>query len=178
MPYDDKNADNLFPRSPTNEELRSRVENHKKITVKVKKLYPDAILPTKAHDTDAGWDLYWHRRSDRNGMGVPVIVIDTGIAFEIPVGYECQIRPRSGLAAKYGVSIVNSPGTIDCSYRGEIRVILSVPRDLLGYFFLHVGPGARIAQAVFQKLPDIELVEVDELSDTKRGTGGFGSSGL
>lgn len=101
-------------------------------------------------------------------------LIPTGFAVALPVGYEMQIRPRSGLAAKNGVSIVNAPGTVDCDYRGEILVCLIN----LGAEDFHVRRGDRIAQGIIAAAPQWELVEVEELDDTARGAGGHGSTGV
>lgn len=99
-------------------------------------------------------------------------VIPTGLQFQIPYGFEIVVRPRSGLAAKHGITVANSPGTIDSDYVGELCVILSGP----GYTVL---PDARIAQIVVQRIPDVELVEVEEpFEPTSRGSGGFGSTGV
>ena len=138
----------------------------------MKRLRPDATLPEYAHGPaeDAGMDL---RAVERTVLapnvprGVP-----TGLAIELPAGYEAQIRPRSGLALKHAVTVPNSPGTIDPGYRGEIRVILLN----LGKTDYVVEKGDRIAQIVIAKYEAIELMEGD-LSDTERGAGGFGSSG-
>lgn len=100
-------------------------------------------------------------------------MVPTAIYIELPQGYEAQIRPRSGLAAKHGISIVNSPGTIDADYRGEIRVILV---NLSKEPFV-INPGERIAQMVVAKYEKVEWVEVEELSTSQRGEGGFGSTG-
>ena len=93
---------------------------------------------------------------------------------ELPVGYEAQVRPRSGLALKHGITVLNTPGTIDAGYRGEVGVILinAGPADFT------VARGDRIAQMVVQKLADVELVAAEQLSDTSRGAGGFGSTGV
>jgi len=139
--------------------------------VKIKKLNKDAVIPKYAHKGDAGADLVsvedWIVKSGST------VVVDTGIALEIPMHYEVQIRPRSGLAAKHGITVQNSPGTIDCGYRGRCMVILhnTSKEDF------HVTKGMRIAQMVVCKLPEVSLVEVDELSDTERGEGGLGSTG-
>ena len=129
------------------------------------------FCPKKAHPDDAGYDLY--SRIDAvleplSGMAIPV-----GFAMELPTGYEAQIRPRSGLAAKYHITVTNSPGTVDANYRGEIKAILYN----LGREPFIIQRGDRIAQMVICKLPEIELVEATELSETDRGSGGFGSSG-
>ena len=137
------------------------------------KLEPECsnLFPTKAHPDDAGYDLY--SRIDAvleplSGMAIPV-----GFAMELPSGYEAQIRPRSGLAAKHHITVTNSPGTVDANYRGEIKAILYN----LGKEPFTIKRGDRIAQMVICKLPEIELVEATELSETDRGSGGFGSSG-
>ena len=129
------------------------------------------FCPKKAHPDDAGYDLY--SRIDAvleplSGMAIPV-----GFAMELPAGYEAQIRPRSGLAAKHHITVTNSPGTVDTNYRGEIKAILYN----LGREPFSIQRCDRIAQMVICELPEIELVEATELSQTDRGTGGFGSSG-
>lgn len=129
------------------------------------------FFPKKAHPDDAGYDLY--SRIDAvleplSGMAIPV-----GFAMELPAGYEAQIRPRSGLAAKHHITVTNSPGTVDTNYRGEIKAILYN----LGREPFSIQRCDRIAQMVICELPEIELVEATELSQTDRGTGGFGSSG-
>ena len=100
-------------------------------------------------------------------------LVPTGLYVEIPEGYEIQVRPRSGLAAKYGISVANAPGTIDPDYRGEIKVILV---NLSNEVF-ELKPGERIAQLVVAQFTRIEWESVDQLSDTERGAGGFGSTG-
>lgn len=100
-------------------------------------------------------------------------MVPTGLFVEIPAGYEMQVRPRSGLAAKYGISVLNAPGTIDADYRGEIKVILV---NLSNEQF-EIKPGERIAQLVVAAHSRVEWEAVDELSDTQRGAGGFGSTG-
>ena len=100
-------------------------------------------------------------------------IIHTGLKIALPEGYEAQIRPRSGLAVKYGITVLNSPGTIDADYRGEIGVILV---NLSNTSFT-IQPGDRIAQLVVAKFEQIDWLPMDELSDTKRGEGGFGSTG-
>ena len=129
------------------------------------------FCPKKAHPDDAGYDLY--SRIDAvleplSGMAIPV-----GFAMELPTGYEAQIRPRSGLAAKHHITVTNSPGTVDANFRGEVKAILyNLDREPFS-----IQRGDRIAQMVICKLPEIELVEATELSETDRGSGGFGSSG-
>lgn len=142
-----------------------------KIDVKVKRLNDSAIMPKFAHDGDAGADLY-----AIDEYCIPsgkTVMVKTGICIEIPVGYEAQIRPRSGLAAKNGITVLNTPGTIDCQYRGEICVLMynTSEKEFL------IEPGMRIAQMVINKLPAVVFTEVDDLGETERGSGGFGSSG-
>ena len=131
-------------------------------------------LPSYQTTASAGMDL-------RANNGDPIMlkpleraIIPTGIYIELPVGYEAQIRPRSGLAAKKGISLVNSPGTIDADYRGEIGVILV---NLSNEPFT-VEKGERIAQMVIAKHEQAEWVLVDELGESERGAGGFGSTGV
>ncbi len=100
-------------------------------------------------------------------------MVPTGLSVELPAGYEMQVRPRSGLAAKHGVTVLNAPGTVDADYRGEIRVILV---NLSNEPFT-IGPGERIAQLVVARHEHVEWQAVEELSDTQRGAGGFGSTG-
>lgn len=140
--------------------------------VRIKRLRPDAFLPAYAHgpEEDAGMDL----RAAEGALlrpGEPALV-ETGIAIELPPGYEAQVRPRSGLALKHAITLPNSPATIDPGYRGEIRVILLN----LGREDYHVERGDRIAQLVIARYEPVEWVE-SELSESNRGPGGFGSSG-
>ena len=100
--------------------------------------------------------------------------VPTGLAFQVPVGYEAQVRPRSGLSLKTGLMVVNSPGTIDADYRGEVKVILGN----LGSSDEKISHGDRIAQLVFAPIIQVELTPVDELGATERGAGGFGSTGV
>ena len=160
--------------------------------IKIKKMRPDAVIPHYAHgpDQDAGMDLY-AVEGEILRPGVPTLV-RTGISIELPPGYEAQVRPRSGLALKHGITVLNSPGTVDPSYRGEVGVILlwngHNPNDRLvciggtpyppehGEEIYSVEPGDRIAQLVVSRYEPIDFVE-DELNETGRGSGGFGSTG-
>ena len=140
--------------------------------IRVKRLVPEASLPEYAHgpEEDAGMDL----RAVADALllpGVPQLV-PTGLAIEVPSGYEAQLRPRSGLALKHAITLPNSPATIDPGYRGEIRVILLN----LGREPYQVHAGDRIAQMVIARYEAVEWEEAD-LSDSTRGAGGFGSSG-
>jgi dUTP pyrophosphatase len=140
--------------------------------VRIKRLRTDAFLPEYAHgpDEDAGLDL---RAAEGVVLapGVPQAVA-TGLAIELPPGFEAQVRPRSGLALKHAITLPNSPGTIDPGYRGEIRVILLN----LGREPFPIARGERIAQMVIARYEQVEWEE-SELNETSRGEGGFGSSG-
>jgi len=100
-------------------------------------------------------------------------LIPSGFCMALPAGFEAQVRPRSGLAIKHGIGVLNSPGTIDADYRGEVGVILINHGDMA----FHIQRGDRIAQMVIAALPAVDFIEVSELEDTERGSGGFGSSG-
>lgn len=160
----------------------------RKVPLKIKKLVPEARLPEYAHEGDAGMDVF--ALEDTNIHIDHPTLVKTGLAAEIPPGYEIQVRPRSGLALK-GVTVWNSPGTIDSKYRGEIGIILmynnnemeSVP-DETGRFshhvpkrFYEIKKGDKIAQLVLAPVTFADVSETEELSDTDRGTGGFGSTG-
>src|ERR1044071_3930773 len=138
----------------------------------VAKLKDDATLPSRAHEGDAGLDLY-ASESAHIGPGERWSV-GTGIAVEIPDGHAGLVLPRSGLAKKHGIALVNSPGLIDSGYRGEIRVFLLTPDPAETF---RVEPGDRIAQLVIAPVALAEPVEVESLTETGRGDGGFGSSG-
>ena len=131
----------------------------------------NAVVPARAYAGDAGLDLSACERVEL-GPGERGIV-PTGLAIAIPEGHAGFVQPRSGLAAKHGISIVNTPGLVDSGYRGELLVIL-LNTDTREPFV--VEPGMRIAQLVIVELPDVELVEVDELPDSERGVRGHGSS--
>jgi dUTP pyrophosphatase len=140
------------------------------IDVSVRRLRPDAHIPQPAYDGDAGLDL---AACDHIALGAGErAVVSTGLAVEIPEGYAGFVQPRSGLAARHGIGIVNSPGLIDSGYRGEIRVVLLNT----GAETFSVEPGMRIAQLVVVPVAAVRLVEVDELAASDRGIRGFGSS--
>ncbi len=130
-------------------------------------------VPSYATELSAGMDL-------KANITEPVVLnsleramVPTGLFIELPEGYEAQIRPRSGLATKFGITVANAPGTIDADYRGEIKVILvNLSKDQFV-----INPGERIAQMVIAKYEKIEWKEVSELGQTDRGAGGFGSTG-
>ena len=142
------------------------------MTVKFRRIDPSAELPTYAHLGDAGMDI----RSIEELTIAPGAraLVHTGLVMMLPPGYEAQVRPRSGLALKNGVTVLNTPGTIDEGYRGEVGVILAN----FGSEPFKVEKGAKIAQMVIAPCTRAEIVETDEVDDTVRGTGGFGSSGL
>lgn len=141
------------------------------IDVAVRRLRPDAHLPRQAYEGDAGLDLAACERAVLEPG--ERATISTGIAVEIPDGYAGFVQPRSGLAARHGIGIVNAPGLIDSGYRGEIRVVLlNTDRE---HAFV-VEPGMRIAQLVIAPVASARLVEVDELASSDRGSRGFGSS--
>ncbi len=129
------------------------------------------LKPAKAHADDAAYDL--RSRLDLTVQPGKVTLAPTGLYLELPVGFEAQIRPRSGMALKYSMTLLNTPGTIDAGYRGEVCCIMFNA----GEQPYEVKRGDRIAQMVIAALPDVELVETAELSDSERSAGGFGSTG-
>jgi dUTP pyrophosphatase len=142
------------------------------VTLRFARLNEDAREPTRAHDGDAGYDLYSVEAAtlgpgERASLG-------TGIAVAIPDGWAGLVLPRSGLAARHGITLPNAPGLIDSGYRGEVRVLLlnTDPRERF-----EVAPGDRIAQLLVVRHEAPELTEVESLDETVRGAGGFGSSG-
>lgn len=141
------------------------------IELPVQRLRPDAVVPERAYTGDAGLDLSSCERVQL-APGERALV-GTGLAVAIPEGYAGFVQPRSGLAARHGLTIVNSPGLVDSGYRGELRVAL-LNTDASEPFV--VEPGMRIAQLVVLPVPDLELIEVDELPSSERGVRGFGSS--
>lgn len=161
---------------------------NKTIDLKVKKLDKKAVIPSYAHEGDAGFDLsaiinVEDAMAQEGAMGgcIEEVIIApgekfiarTGLAFAVPRGYELQIRPRSGLAYKHGITIINSPGTVDSGFIGEVLIILLNT----GSEPFEIKTGDRIAQGVINKLPTVSIREVDELDETERGSGGFGSTG-
>jgi dUTP pyrophosphatase len=143
------------------------------IELPIRRLRDDAVVPSRAYAGDAGLDLAACERVEL-GAGERATVA-TGLAVAIPEGYAGFVQPRSGLAAKHGITIVNTPGLIDSGYRGELKVIL-LNTDPHETFV--VEPGMRIAQLLVLEVPDVDPVEVDELPDTERGVRGFGSSSV
>lgn len=140
--------------------------------LKVVKIHKDAILPNYAHEGDAGLDVYSveERILEPGERGL----IKTGIKIELPRNTEAQMRPRSGLALKHGITLVNSPGTIDEGYRGEIGVIVINH----GVDSFKVEKGMKICQMVIKPVWKVKVEEVVEVSETERGIGGFGSTGI
>jgi dUTP pyrophosphatase len=138
----------------------------------IQKLRDDAVLPGRAYHGDAGLDLSACERVELAPGGRAVV--GTGLAVAIPEGCAGFVQPRSGLADRHGITIVNSPGLIDSGYRGELKVILLNTDDVHPFV---VEPGMRIAQLVVLEVPGVELEEVDELPATERGARGHGSSG-
>ena len=141
------------------------------VQIKFVRLREGAHIPQKAHEDDAGFDLYASEDFllPAHGFGC----VPTALSIELPEGYEAQVRPRSGLAAKYGVTVLNAPGTIDAGYRGEVKVILINH----GEADFPISAGMRIAQMVVSPVLPARFVEAVSLEDSARGEGGFGSSG-
>jgi dUTP pyrophosphatase len=141
------------------------------IELPFQRLREEAIAPARAYSGDAGLDL---AACDRVELGPGArAVVGTGLAVAIPDGYAGFVQPRSGLASRHGISVVNAPGLIDSGYRGEVRVVL-LNTDRAETFV--VEPGMRIAQLVVLEVPQFELVESEELPESERGVRGFGSS--
>ena len=163
------------------------------VNVQIVKMYDDVVIPQYAKPGDAGMDIRAYFSKEFLDNIDPVFrpspyetetgiyihsgerkIIPTGIKVAIPLGYEIQVRPRSGLALKKGLTVLNAPGTIDAGYRGEVGVILyNTTKNSVG-----IEHGERIAQLVLNQVPQIEWEEVDVLSETSRGEGGFGSTGV
>ncbi len=129
------------------------------------------LQPRKAHPDDAAYDL----RAREEAVVKPgkVSLVPTGLFLELPAGYEAQVRPRSGMALKHAMTLLNTPGTIDAGYRGEVCCIMFNA----GEKDYEIKRGDRIAQMVIAALPDIEMIPAEELSDSERSAGGFGSTG-
>lgn len=145
-----------------------------KLKVNIIKAYEDLPLPSYATKDSAGMDLYANIDSPMVLSPGKRCLVATGISIAIPSGYEAQVRPRSGLAIKSGVTVLNTPGTIDADYRGEIKVMLINLSDT----DFTIERGMRIAQMVFAKVEPVIFNEVDSLEDSERGAGGFGSTGV
>lgn len=150
------------------------INNNDSVLIKIKRVSETAMLPVCQTAGSAGFDVYADLQKPLIIKPMQRAQISTGIACEIPSGYELQIRPRSGLALKYGITLIGSPATIDSDFRGEISVVLIN----LGNQDFMVVPKMRVAQLILQKLPLVAIKEVDSLSVTDRNTNGFGSTGL
>ena len=143
------------------------------LEIKFKRVRPSSRVPVYATEGSSGLDLFADIEEEIVLNPLDRAKIPTGIALEIPEGYEAEVRPRSGLALEWGVTLINSPGTIDSDYRGEVFVLLIN----LGKEPFLLKPGMRIAQLVFKKVERVVLKEVDELGRSERGEGGFGHTG-
>jgi dUTP pyrophosphatase len=142
------------------------------VELRVRRLSEEATLPSRAHEGDAGLDL--HAAEPATIEAGERAMVPTGVAVEIPAGFAGLVLPRSGLAARHGIALVNAPGLIDSGYRGEIKVLL-LNTDRRAAF--EVSPGDRIAQLLLTPVAEAEPVKVSELEISARGAGGFGSSG-
>ena len=142
------------------------------VKIQITKIKDNAITPKYAHEGDAGVDLY----STEEYVLKPGerVLVSTGIKIAVPKGYEAQVRPKSGLALKSGISVLNTPGTVDSGYRGEVGVI-AINLSQEEY---KIETGKKIAQMVINKIEEAEFEEVDNLDETTRNEGGFGSTGL
>ncbi len=142
------------------------------MTLKFKRIHPDAVLPAYAHPSDAGMDV----RSVEDLAIAPGkrALVRTGLVMMLPPLYEAQVRPRSGLALKHGITVLNTPGTIDSGYRGEVGVVLIN----LGQEEFKVAKGDKIAQLVIAPVTQPEVAEAFDVDETDRGEGGFGSTGV
>ena len=142
------------------------------MTLKFKRIHPDAVLPAYAHPSDAGMDV----RSVEDLAIAPGkrALVRTGLVMMLPPLYEAQVRPRSGLALKHGITVLNTPGTIDSGYRGEVGVVLIN----LGQEEFKVAKGDKIAQLVLAPVTQPEVAEAFDVDETDRGEGGFGSTGV
>jgi dUTP pyrophosphatase len=145
------------------------------ITVKIKRLAgaQDVKLPVRMTEHAAGFDLHAAVGGPTKILSGAIELVPCGFSMALPEGYEAQVRPRSGLASKHGITVVNSPGTIDSDYRGQVQVALIN----LGKAEFVVERNMRIAQMVVMPVPKVELVEMDELDETARGQKGFGHTG-
>ena len=146
----------------------------KKILIKYVNESKDLYGLEKATKGSAGFDLLASINDPLEICAGKSLLVPCGFSLQMPINFEAQVRPRSGLALKNSVTVLNTPGTIDSDYRGEICVIL-INHSQISF---KITRGMRIAQIIFKETPEVNLVEVDELDDTKRGSGGFGSTGV
>lgn len=145
------------------------------MTIEVKVINKSAYaLPKRETEGSAGMDIRADIKEEIELLPLARILIPTGIFVEIPEGYECQVRPRSGLSIKKGITVINAPGTIDSDYRGELKVPIVNLSDKTQV----IEPGERVAQLVFARYAKVEWVRTEVLSESERGAGGFGSTGL
>ena len=144
-----------------------------RVSLPIKRLDPSVELPSYAYEGDAGLDL--RANEDVTLKPLERRLVSTGLAVAIPEGYAGFVQPRSGLALREGLSMANNPGLVDSHYRGELKVCAV---NLDSERPIHIERGERIAQLVIQRVPTVDLVEVAELDETDRGSGGFGSSGV
>ncbi len=145
----------------------------KPVKVKVKRLRPGGAIPRYHSEHSAGMDLAAELDGPVTLKSLDRTAVPTGLAIEIPAGFEGQVRPRSGRALREGLALINSPGTIDADYRGEIQVLVVN----LGAEPIVIQPGDRIAQLIIAPVSRAELIEVEVLAETARGSGGFGHTG-
>lgn len=145
------------------------------IAVRIRRLPHSEGLPLPTYETEGAAGMDVRAAVDEPVSLAPgaIMMVPTGLVLEVPPGFEMQVRPRSGLAAKHGITLPNSPATIDSDYRGEVRVIV----QNLGFESFLIERGLRIGQFVLQRVPRVAWVEADELSTTERGAGGFGHTG-
>ena len=144
------------------------------VTVQFQRLHPDAVLPDYHSTHAAGMDLAACLATPLELPPAEIRVVPCGFAMALPPGFEAQVRPRSGLAVRHGITLPNAPGTIDADYRGEVRV----PLINLGRDPFTIDPGMRIAQMIIARIARADGVEVERLDETDRGHGGFGSTGV
>ncbi len=144
------------------------------LTITISKLSKNAKIPQRMTEHAAGYDLFAANKETIELEPDKIVSVPTGIAVSIPIGYEAQIRPRSGLAMRHQVSVLNSPGTIDADYRGEIRVLLFN----FGKEAFIIKPTMRIAQMIIHKHETVSFTEVEQLDETARAAGGFGHTDL
>jgi len=141
------------------------------VIIKFKKIHEDAVIPQYAHEGDSGMDLY---TIQEEVLHPGITKVPTGVQVEIPAGYEGQIRPKSGLALNFNLTVHNTPGTIDSGYRGEVCVLIYNHKCIPTQLRIH----SKIAQLVIAPVVVADVLEVQELDETTRGSGGFGSTGL
>ena len=140
------------------------------VSVKIKLITKTAKMPEKMSDFSAGYDIYSDNESDINLKPMQRVLIPSGFCIALPIGFEAQIRPRSGLAINNGITVLNAPGTIDSDYRGEVKIILINLSDC----DFTIKPIMRIAQMIICKHENVNFEIVDDIDETKRGCGGFG----